>query len=295
MLAQRISQAGFDAPGALRLRISAEELSEAFDKLKPVLGMLGAGTGDIDFAAALANASLTAGRDENSDNTVTVSGAAAGEGTLSATLTMVVRGETQPITAPADGESYKDIAFLSQLAGDVAGTVAQLATGYDLSLSLNADMLGILTLADVDINVKIALDEAGAVQALITADVNAGGGYPFVLYQASDSRQFYYWSQYYIGDGQYPVLCQRVFEEAGGLLQVQEVMSGNGYLTFNGQEISRGEYDSIRETIPTEHIDVIMSNYTDVDGSSFQFRYDDVPAMTADEAEAYLTDALSQP
>ncbi len=126
-------------------------------------------------------------------------------------------------------------------------------------------------------------------------DVNAGGGYPFVLYQASDSRQLYYWSQYYIGDGQYPVLCQRVFEEAGGLLQVQEVMSGNGYLTLNGQEISRGEYDSIRETIPTEHIDVIMSNYTDVDGSSFQFRYNDVPAMTADEAEAYLTDALSQP
>lgn len=170
------SQADFDAPGALRLRISAEKLSEAFDKLKPVLGMLGAGTGDIDFAAVFANASLTAGRDENSDNTVTVSGASAGEGTLSATLTMVVRGETQPITAPADGESYKDIAFLSQLAGDVAGTVAQLATGYDLSLSLKADMLGMLTLADVDIDVKIALDEAGAVQALITADVNAGGG-----------------------------------------------------------------------------------------------------------------------
>ena len=126
-------------------------------------------------------------------------------------------------------------------------------------------------------------------------DLFAENGMPFTLYQSEDSRQLYFLSAYYMNGTQYYFEVRTTFvdTEDGGF-EVQELRSNNGLLLWNDQQILRPEYEALEEDFPTTYSAIVMSNRTKVEGSSFQFVFQDTLAMTYDQAVAYLEEAIVQ-
>lgn len=174
-----------DAENALRVKITTQNLSDVIDQLLPLLELFGVDTDNIqsiigaiplsgNFAAdnrAASNGSLVAGRDEDGNNTVTLSGLEINGGTLGASLT-AAKNNSPVISAPADEENYLDLSFLVTLADDLGNTIAQVLTGFDITITADADMLG-ASIADVDISAKIGLGDDGDLAVIV--DISVGG------------------------------------------------------------------------------------------------------------------------
>lgn len=174
-----------DAESALRVKITTQNLSDVIDQLLPLLELFGVDTDNIqsiigaiplsgNFAAdnrAASNGSLVAGRDEDGNNTVTLSGLEINGGTLGASLT-AAKNNSPVISAPADEENYLDLSFLVTLADDLGNTIAQVLTGFDITITADADMFG-TPLADVDISAKIGLGDDGDLAVIV--DISVGG------------------------------------------------------------------------------------------------------------------------
>ena len=174
-----------DAESALRVKITTQNLSDVIDQLLPLLELFGVDTDNIqsiigaiplsgNFAAdnrAASNGSLVAGRDEDGNNTVTLSGLEINGGTLGASLT-AAKNNSPVISAPADEENYLDLSFLVTLADDLGNTIAQVLTGFDITITADADMLG-ASIADVDISAKIGLGDDGDLAVIV--DISVGG------------------------------------------------------------------------------------------------------------------------
>lgn len=174
-----------DAESALRVKITTQNLSDVIDQLLPLLELFGVDTDNIqsiigaiplsgNFAAdnrAASNGSLVAGRDEDGNNTVTLSGLEINGGTLGASLT-AAKNNSPVISAPADEENYLDLSFLVTLADDLGNTIAQVLTGFDITITADADMLG-ASIADVDIDAKIGLGDDGDLAVIV--DISVGG------------------------------------------------------------------------------------------------------------------------
>lgn len=174
-----------DAESALRVKITTQNLSDVIDQLLPLLELFGVDTDNIqsiigaiplsgNFAAdnrAASNGSLVAGRDEDGNNTVTLSGLEINGGTLGASLT-AAKNNSPVISAPADEENYLDLSFLVTLADDLGNTIAQVLTGFDITITADADMLG-ASIADVDIAAKIGLGDDGDLAVIV--DISVGG------------------------------------------------------------------------------------------------------------------------
>ena len=174
-----------DAENALRVKITTQNLSDVIDQLLPLLELFGVDTDNIqsiigaiplsgNFAAdnrAASNGSLVAGRDEDGNNTVTLSGLEINGGTLGASLT-AAKNNSPVISAPADEENYLDLSFLVTLADDLGNTIAQVLTGFDITITADADMFG-TPLADVDISAKIGLGDDGDLAVIV--DISVGG------------------------------------------------------------------------------------------------------------------------
>lgn len=174
-----------DAENALRVKITTQNLSDVIDQLLPLLELFGVDTDNIqsiigaiplsgNFAAdnrAASNGSLVAGRDEDGNNTVTLSGLKINGGTLGASLT-AAKNNSPVISAPADEENYLDLSFLVTLADDLGNTIAQVLTGFDITITADADMLG-ASIADVDISAKIGLGDDGDLAVIV--DISVGG------------------------------------------------------------------------------------------------------------------------
>lgn len=174
-----------DAESALRVKITTQNLSDVIDQLLPLLELFGVDTDNLEsiigaiplsgnFAAdnrAASNGSLVAGRDEDGNNTVTLSGLEINGGTLGASLT-AAKNNSPVISAPADEESYLDLSFLVTLADDLGNTIAQVLTGFDITITADADMLG-ASIADVDISAKIGLGDDGDLAVIV--DISVGG------------------------------------------------------------------------------------------------------------------------
>lgn len=174
-----------DAESALRVKITTQNLSDVIDQLLPLLELFGVDTDNIqsiigaiplsgNFAAdnrAASNGSLFAGRDEDGNNTVTLSGLEINGGTLGASLT-AAKNNSPVISAPADEENYLDLSFLVTLADDLGNTIAQVLTGFDITITADADMLG-ASIADVDISAKIGLGDDGDLAVIV--DISVGG------------------------------------------------------------------------------------------------------------------------
>ena len=236
-----------DAPTGLRLRLAAQDLASAVQSLEPILGLLGdelpvqtmqTAAADDMLAAALAQAQLTAGKDNNGNNTVTLSGITDGTGTLGMSLTAVKNGATA-IAAPADGDAYTDVSFISQLAEDISGTAMQVLTGYDISANLNANLFG-MPLADVDLSVKVAMDSQMQLSVIIDASVNAGGAI------------FY-------GDTQSSIVI------SGGNVYISRIQ------TSVYDVVLAGTGEQILETPLTEYRAMTLSHFTDTVGDQLVF------------------------
>lgn len=174
-----------DAENALRVKITTQNLSDVIDQLLPLLELFGVDTDNIqsiigaiplsgNFASdnrAASNGSLVAGRDEDGNNTVTLSGLEINGGTLGASLT-AAKNNSPVISAPADEENYLDLSFLVTLADDLGNTIAQVLTGFDITITADADMLG-ASIADVDISAKIGLGDDGDLAVIV--DISVGG------------------------------------------------------------------------------------------------------------------------
>lgn len=174
-----------DAESALRVKITTQNLSDVIDQLLPLLELFGVDTDNIqsiigsiplsgNFAAdnrAASNGSLVSGRDEDGNNTVTLSGLEINGGTLGASLT-AAKNNPPVISAPADEENYLDLSFLVTLADDLGNTIAQVLTGFDITITADADMLG-ASIADVDIAAKIGLGDDGDLAVIV--DISVGG------------------------------------------------------------------------------------------------------------------------
>lgn len=174
-----------DAESALRVKITTQNLSDVIDQLLPLLELFGVDTDNLEsiigaiplsgnFAAdnrAASNGSLVAGRDEDGNNTVTLSGLEINGGTLGASLT-AAKNNSPVISAPADEENYLDLSFLVTLADDLGNTIAQVLTGFDITITADADMLG-ASIADVDISAKIGLGDDGDLAVIV--DISVGG------------------------------------------------------------------------------------------------------------------------
>lgn len=174
-----------DAESALRVKITTQNLSDVIDQLLPLLELFGVDTDNLEsiigaiplsgnFAAdnrAASNGSLVAGRDEDGNNTVTLSGLEINGGTLGASLT-AAKNNSPVISAPADEENYLDLSFLVTLADDLGNTIAQVLTGFDITITADADMFG-TPLADVDISAKIGLGDDGDLAVIV--DISVGG------------------------------------------------------------------------------------------------------------------------
>ena len=174
-----------DAESALRVKITTQNLSDVIDQLLPLLELFGVDTDNIqsiigamplsgNFAAdnrAASNGSLVSGRDEDGNNTVTLSGLEINGGTLGASLT-AAKNNSPVISAPADEENYLDLSFLVTLADDLGNTIAQVLTGFDITITADADMLG-ASIADVDIAAKIGLGDDGDLAVIV--DISVGG------------------------------------------------------------------------------------------------------------------------
>ena len=183
MLYASYSVKGMDADTALKLKVSTEDLSSAFDKLSSVFEFFGVDLTQIDFdissilpsdPSAAADASLEAGGDEDGNNFVSLSLPAA-DGTLGIKLT-AAKNNAPAVQAPADADAYIDFAPLAAFAEELRGTAMQMMFGYDLTLSVDAKLFGMMTLADVDISAKIGADAQGQISVIVTINVNAGGG-----------------------------------------------------------------------------------------------------------------------
>ena len=176
-----------DAENALRVKITTQNLSDVIDQLLPLLELFGVDTDNIqsiigaiplsgNFAAdnrAASNGSLVAGRDEDGNNTVTLSGLEINGGTLGASLT-AAKNNSPVISAPADEENYLDLSFLVNLTNDLSCTIAQVLTGYDFALSVDMNLLQENILADFDITGKIGIGDDGDIVVYIDVVVNAG-------------------------------------------------------------------------------------------------------------------------
>ena len=97
------------------------------------------------------------------------------EGVMGIKLT-AAKNNAPAVQAPADADAYIDFAPLAAFAEELRGTAMQMMFGYDLTLSVDAKLFGMMTLADVDISAKIGMDAQGQISVIVTINVNAGGG-----------------------------------------------------------------------------------------------------------------------
>lgn len=167
-----LSNSQMDADSALKLTVSANDIVEAVSQLSPVLSLLG-----IDFSSSELQSDSIIATLVSAVGNLTVSGSTDNDGNnvlvFSDMLSVaVVKNNAPVIAAPENTEDYIDLAFISDFAEDLTGTLMQSIYGYDLFGSVYVNLLGTTDLFDFDISAKIAYYDQELV-AVIDLDVSA--------------------------------------------------------------------------------------------------------------------------